>query len=897
MLKLKASQMLESWWRHPFVRRLALVQLLLCLLMLGLAVLSLYQSRLKYEEGAEVTTQNLAQLMQHETSTSVRMIDLLLQDIAHEYLEHRYSEAALNALIELHRQRHAELDGIRIVDAQGWLTHGTGVLPKHKVNIGDRPHFKRLEHEPELGLLITKPFILRINGIGALVLGRAIRQPDGQFVGAVLATVPLSYFVGKFPSLQIGPHGSMIVFDDDFDLVVRVPARPGTDSPVGQKILAPELMALVRTRQTTGTFRFRLSFDQLERVGAYRKIPDTPLNVAIALASDDYLVAWYKEVQKTGALVVALWLASFVMSLYIFRARQRKTAAVTALRDANRTLDAEKHLNQAIIQSSPMAIFSRDRQGRVTSWNPAAEKLFGWSATEIMGRALMDISAEVRADYEKNINLVLSGQSIIEKEVQRGNRTGQMIDMSLTLTPLRGPDGHIDGYLGLAADISQRKAAEAQIEFLAYRDALTHLPNRLLLQDRFAQAIAYADRAGTRVALLFLDLDNFKTINDSLGHTVGDALLMEVARRLQACVRDTDTISRQGGDEFLILLANQHSAESISPVLPKILECLTTVFEFERHELTTSASIGVALYPDDGKDFATLLKKSDTAMYQAKEAGRNNYRYFDEQMNVEAVDHLALKTGLRKALVREEFVLHYQPQIDLATETVLGAEALIRWDHPEQGLLAPGRFVKLAEDSGLIVPIGAWVLEEACRQAVAWQAAGLPKLVMAVNLSAVQFKRGDVVQAVTQALAASGLEPHLLELELTESILIQDSEGMLTKVRRLKQLGVKLSIDDFGTGYSSLSYLKRFNVDKLKIDQSFVRDLMTDEDDATIVRAIIQMAHSLRLKTVAEGVETAALLERLYRMECDEAQGYHIARPMNAAAFASYLESKQQPPV
>ncbi|MFZ3127253.1 MAG: EAL domain-containing protein, partial [Rhodoferax sp.] len=374
-----------------------------------------------------------------------------------------------------------------------------------------------------------------------------------------------------------------------------------------------------------------------------------------------------------------------------------------------------------------------------------------------------------------------------------------------------------------------------------------------------------------------------------LGHAAGDAMLVEVAARLEHCIRETDTISRQGGDEFLIVLCDLPDADAMLPILGKLLERLQEPFHADRQELSTSVSIGVTLFPEDGRDFDSLLKKADMAMYRAKDAGRNTYRFFDESMNVEAVERLAMQNGLRRALERNEFVLHYQPKIELATGAVIGVEALLRWNHPDQGMVPPGRFIPAAEESGLIVAIGEWVIQEACRQAMAWQRAGLPPLSIAVNLSAAQFKRGDVGRVVTRALEASGLEPALLELEMTESILIQNVESVLTTVQGLKRLGVKLSIDDFGTGYSSLSYLKRFDIDKLKIDQSFIRDLASDADDAAIVNAIIHMAHSLNLKTVAEGVETVAALEKLKALQCDEAQGYYFARPMPADALARYL--------
>ncbi|GAB3492164.1 hypothetical protein GCM10027399_10650 [Curvibacter fontanus] len=454
-------------------------------------------------------------------------------------------------------------------------------------------------------------------------------------------------------------------------------------------------------------------------------------------------------------------------------------------------------------------------------------------------------------------------------------------------------DGVFRGYRGTGSDITERKQAEQRIEFLAYHDPMTGLPNRVLLEDRLQQAIAQAERSHSGLALVFMDLDNFKKINDSLGHATGDALLKEVATRLKRCVRDSDTISRQGGDEFVLILRELHGIEASLPVLTKIMETLQEPYVCEGNELTTSASLGIALYPQDGSDFDILRKKADMAMYRAKEAGRNTYRFFDEAMDDEAVEHLLMRSGLRRAIERGEFVLHYQPQVEIGSGRVVGAEALLRWEHPEFGLVQPDRFIPVAEDSGLIVPIGAWVLQEACHQAMRWRRAGLPELVMAVNLSAVQFRRGAIEDTVARALSDSGLVPALLELELTESILLQDVEQVTAAVQRLKRLGVQLAIDDFGTGYSSLSYLKRFDIDKLKIDRSFIRDLTTDADDAAIVRAIIQMAHSLGLRAIAEGVETAELMRQLHDFGCDEAQGYHCARPMPAEEFERYLLARQ----
>lgn len=545
----------------------------------------------------------------------------------------------------------------------------------------------------------------------------------------------------------------------------------------------------------------------------------------------------------------------------------------------------------SMFADSPLAIIARDRNHIVTDWNPAAEKMFGWSAAEAIGHPLPFVPKDKQREYENFNARLKKGEPIPQLELVREKRDGAPIHINLSLALQLDQSGELESYLAFITDITERKAAEKRIEFLAYHDPLTELPNRLLLKDRFDQAVAHAQRAGLRVGLLFIDLDRFKTINDTLGHDTGDALLKEIAKRVTSCVRGTDTVSRQGGDEFLIVLSDLNHPDDACPILLKLIDRLQEPFYSESQEIGTSASMGISIFPDDGADFETLLKKADIAMYQAKDAGRNTYRFFDEAMNLEAVEHQFIFGRLRRALERDEFVLHYQPKIDLASGAITGAEALLRWNHPELGMVPPNRFIPVAEESGLINPIGEWALHEACRQAKLWNSPGRPALSIAVNVSAVQFRRGDIENSITRALTATGLDARLLELELTESILIQNAESVLASVKRIKLMGVKISIDDFGTGYSSLSYLKRFDIDKLKIDQSFVRDLATDPDDAAIVRAIIQMARSLNLRTIAEGVETVEMLELLRTFQCDEAQGYYFARPMPAESMEAYLRA------
>ena len=441
----------------------------------------------------------------------------------------------------------------------------------------------------------------------------------------------------------------------------------------------------------------------------------------------------------------------------------------------------------------------------------------------------------------------------------------------------------------LVNEISERKRAEERLNYMAHYDQLTGLPNRILFNDLLKQAMIEAAAHERLVALMFLDLDRFKTINDTLGHETGDALLKAVAERLRDCLRRGDTVARLSGDEFALVFADMAHIDDASRLAQKILDRFTTPFRIGERDLFITSSIGITLYPFDQDDANTLLKNADAAMYRAKEQGRNNYQFYTSEMNVRALERLSFETNLRQALERDEFILHYQPKVDLVTGNVIGMEALLRWQNPELGLVSPAEFIPLAEETGLIVAIGEWVIRTACKQNKAWQAAGLPSLRISVNLSARQFKEKNLVERVAQALKETGLEARYLELELTESLL-QTPETTITPLKELHALGIHLSIDDFGTGYSSLSYLKRFPIDTLKIDRSFVRDITTDADDAAIANAIITMAHSLGMYVVAEGVETGEQLAFLCQRKCDSMQGYYFSKPLPADAFVSLIK-------
>jgi diguanylate cyclase (GGDEF)-like protein len=441
----------------------------------------------------------------------------------------------------------------------------------------------------------------------------------------------------------------------------------------------------------------------------------------------------------------------------------------------------------------------------------------------------------------------------------------------------------------VTAENERVRRSQARIEFLATHDSLTGLPNRILARDRFGHAIALARRHQTMAALVFLDLDNFKSINDSLGHPRGDELLRRVGERLTTGLRDSDTVCRQGGDEFLILLGDVRDSGDVAEIGAKLLGQLTAPLLLDGLEVSTSGSMGIAMYPDDGADFDELLKKADIAMYVAKDAGRNALRFFANEMSSSVLEDVHLVSAMRTALARGEFMLHYQPQFDLASGGVVGAEALLRWRHPELGLVPPSRFIAIAEQSGLITQIGAWVLNEACRQMQLWRSMGLADLTISVNVSPLQFQRDVIETDIVNALDVSGLPASALELELTESLLIQDSAMISALLRRLRGRGVSFSIDDFGIGYSNLGYLKRFEVSRLKIDQSFVRRLTDDRHDEAIVGAIIQMSTSLGLVTIAEGVESESTLARLIELGCDQGQGLHWAPAMPSGEFFEFV--------
>ncbi len=573
----------------------------------------------------------------------------------------------------------------------------------------------------------------------------------------------------------------------------------------------------------------------------------------------------------------------------------RPTAAFGVVVDVSERIRAAEAMHEkesqfrSTMEAAQVGIFLL-QDGVFRYVNPFLTKLFRYGEDELVGHygPLDLIIPEQRAMVGEQMQRRAAGEPGKPYEIMSLRKDGSIFPAIILGSPatFEGRPASV----GTLLDISVQKEAEMRVRELAEFDPLTGLPNRRLLRDRCAQLLAAAEREESEMALVFLDLDHFKRVNDSLGHSLGDELLCAVAQRLATVLRKVDTLARLGGDEFIIALPGVHTSGA-AEVACRLLDVCATPFSVGGHDLTITPSMGISLYPVDGRDFETLLRNADVAMYKAKDAGRNAFRFYSSEMNVATLKHLLMESSLRRGLGAREFILHYQPLVHSESGVTIGVEALIRWQNPEVGLVQPDQFIHIAEDIGLINPIGDWVLREACRQIRAWQDAGLPPLVVAVNVSPQQFRQAGFVDTVASALAVSGLDARFLELELTERTLMNDAELNLDTLSALNRMGVELSLDDFGTGYSSLAYLKRFPVGKLKIDRSFVRDLEVDPDDRAIASTILSMGRSLRLKVLAEGVETREQYAILCGMGCELVQGYHFSRPLPPEELVEFLKN------
>ncbi|WP_417354981.1 EAL domain-containing protein [Gallaecimonas pentaromativorans] len=709
------------------------------------------------------------------------------------------------------------------------------------------------------------------------VYGKDKTFPEGW----VATSLSLKAITALFAQLDIGKDGEILLRQQNSgDILLRRPALPD----IYRQYPTVQADQKLIHDGSDGLTTMPSVVDDQSRLYSYRTLPNLPLVLEVGLSSRDYLAQWQAYALLACALCAILFLVQHWLSRKLLITKQREWQAV------ERFQSSEARVNY-LLNAVGHPIFVIDDQGHCTYCNLAGAALFGFENPEALLDSRIDSHFIDQRGFpdqlsEQVLAAVGKGEYFHCEDCAFINVDGKVVPVEVRAYP---NTQQADGAILTLQDISERRQSEERIAFMAYHDPLTGLPNRWQLGEQFDKVVNDANQRGEMAVLLYFDLDGFKTINDTLGHEVGDRVLQEVASRLSSMRPRLSVVARLGGDEYLAL-ARVPDIFMLRDLLDAILEHFVSPVMDGDVRLGVTPSIGVAMYPEHGKDYDTLLKAADMALYAAKAAGRNTYAYYSAEMGEDGLRRLQIQTELRQAFENNELTLYYQPQFDVQTGHIVSAEALLRWEHPVAGAISPAEFIPAAEECGMIIPISRWVFSEACKQAVIWQRLGLGRIVIGVNCSGVHFKQGDLVADVKAALDQSGLDPALLELELTESMLIESSQRVTQIIDQLKALGVQLSIDDFGTGYSNLAYLKRFAVSKLKIDRSFVQGLHVTKDNDAIVRAIINLAHSFNLKVIAEGVESVEELRLLQQYQCDILQGFHFSRPLKPQQFIEFVK-------
>ena len=816
-----------------------------------------------------------------------------------------------------------QLDALTAIDTEGNLINFSRYWPIPRVNVADRDYFKALKADPELLSFISAPVPNRGTGTWTIYLAHKVRSAEGAFLGLILGAVELAYFERLYQSVLPDPSASIALFREDGVMLAR---HPHLDASIGRSYAqTPIFRQLYDSGEARGVARQVSRTDGQDRLMAVHRMSRFPLAVTVtttvqAALADWWVLCWY--LVGSAVLLNLVVVAIGMLLLRRFRGQRQlaEATAATARAEAARGLaetalalseERERaaaaarlqHLRfGAALANMSQALCMFDAADRLVVANPRLAEMFQLPPAALEpGVGFAALLAEARESAALASADTVGLARHIRRQKARGMPVAEIRELadgralSISFKPMEA-----DGWLVTIEDITERQQAEAKIAHMAHHDALTGLPNRVLFQKRLAQAIARG-RRGEACAVLCLDLDHFKAVNDTLGHPVGDALLRAVTRRLKATVRETDTVARLGGDEFAVVQSKVDVPQDTTVLATRLIEALSAPYDVEGHQVVIGTSIGIALVPADGDDANHVLKCADLALYRAKSDGRSRYRYFEQGMDALMQARRVLEMDLRKALIAGEFEIYYQPLMTLQSRRICGFEALLRWNHPERGLVPPAEFIPLAEEIGLIVPIGEWVLRRACADAMSWS----EDIKVAVNLSPVQFGNRNLVAEVAAALRLSGLPPHRLELEITETVMLEDTEGTLGTLHALRDLGVSIAMDDFGTGYSSLSYLRRFPFDKVKIDRSFIEGLGQGGDCDAIVRAVTELCRQLGMSTTAEGVETEDQLSLLRDGLCTEAQGYLFSRPLPAEAVpgifatlraAAAEDAAQRPP-
>lgn len=801
-----------------------------------------------------------AHVLNRQIAQTFAKIDVVLRLIARDYPRFAaLPTAAANAELKALLDTIPESQSLRIADATGrFRFDASGSLPQ--VDISDRAYFRQHQRDPDSGLVFSEPIFARITGNWVITLSRRLNNPDGSHAGHVQAAINAGDFNRLFAGINRPVTEEIILLDRQR----RIVAHTAMDSAALGQVYAG-LPAL-----ETGD----------DKLYSRESIGDYPFEIVVIVSRDEALKAWREKMLAYGVSIFFLLLL-LVILLYFWSRDYNQTYTMAS--NLSKAFDAAEHQARELLDSVPDPAWLRDRNGVFVTVNAAYLQFCGKSRGEVIGKKVGDVwPARMAAVFGARDEQILASGKPLHAEGSHTLADGRVRHYEYELTPLHDKSGVISGVAGFARDVTERQEAADRILFLLGHDTLTTLPNRIALQSTMAHAVAEGRSRNTLIALLLLDLDHFKGLNDTLGPGIGDRILCEVAGRLKASVQEKDTVSRQSGDEFAILINDCGNVAMVALIAERLLASIRRPLLLDGQDLALSACIGISIYPEDGDDVETLLKNADTALHAAKAAGRDSYRFFEAEMNHVIGERLRLEHDLRQALARRELFLDYQPQYDAVDGRMLGVEALLRWRHPQQGLISPASFIPIAEETGLIVSIGEWVIDEACRQNAAWLAAGCGPLVVAVNLSALQITRAGLSATVAAALHRHALPPALLELEITESVLMRDTDRALEVLSDLRRIGIKVSIDDFGTGYSSLNYLKRLPLDKLKIDRSFIRDLPRDANDVAITQAIIAISAKLGLSVIAEGVETREQFEFLRSNGCNQIQGFYFSRPRSA---------------
>jgi diguanylate cyclase (GGDEF)-like protein/PAS domain S-box-containing protein len=861
--------------KYATVRRLGILGLLpafcaaLLILLWYVVLAKLAEEEKRAIKNAISETESFVSAFEQHVERTIRQVDQTAKFVQYEYQRADgridLAELASSGLIP-----SETLPLITIADEHGVCTSTTMRTGKG-VNIADREHFRIHMAENFGRLFIGKPVLGRISGKWTVQMTRRLNHPNGSFAGVVVVSVDPTYFAAYYNKAVLAEQGVLGLLGEDGVYRVR---RSGDVTTTGQTSnysrWIEQLDQAARDGQPVA------DADNVQRYISYRKIAAYPLVVVAGQAHEEALADYsrsrqlYLAAASAASIVIAAFFA--LATALIVRLQQKHLQAVAA--QATYQAASEGSLDGFYILRCP-----KGGNGFVVAdANERGAKLFGLTKEQMLGRYVADLLPKKHAAaLTRRYLRVLRTRVSLEEEVE--NRTGvlRVLWLHHQVVPL------LDGVAVTVRDISDTKKSKAQLEHLANYDSLTKLPNRHMFQQRLRAALERCQANRKKLAVLFIDLDNFKSVNDTLGHEWGDLLLRSVPARLDECLRGDDVVCRLGGDEFTVIMEGFQSSEEVSSACKRLVKALAQPFAIKGRDISTNACIGVSIYPDHGTDISTLLKNADLAMYRAKTVCKGSYQFYAPELSERIAQFVSLEESLREAMDFNQFFLVFQPKIELKRGQISGFEALLRWRHPERGLVPPVEFIPVAEATGLIISLGEFVLREACEQIARWHKAGLGDVPVAINVSAHQLRGADLVRVVARALSDFDIRPNLLELELTESAIMEDPEAVCRTLADLKELGVRLSIDDFGTGYSSLASLKRFRVDSLKVDRSFIKDVPGDEDASAILRAIVTMAESLRIGVVAEGVETATQLDFLRAVRCEQAQGYYFSRPVVAS--------------